>query len=258
MIRINKGSVVPDILSTGSGKTEKDKLCTNFDLDPESFQAQGVKVKPLKWHEFKSGIYSSKSVKNKLISVQHNKCCFSEAKFNGDYGDVEHFRPKGRLGEESSNIKYYPGYYWLAYSWDNLLLCKQVINQSHKKDFFPLINPAERACNHNEDLTFERPVLLDPSREDPRDHIEFHQDEPVGITDRGKKTITLLNLRHSHFVEARRSLFKKLKILKDALVVLEGKNPDCPIAIEIREQLNNAICPEAEYSSMAIDLLQQD
>lgn len=258
MIQVDKGLIIPKILLTGRGKKETDKLCTDFDKDPASFQALGEKEKPSKSHAFNAKIYSSKLVKNELIKLQHNKCCFSEAKLNGDYGDVEHFRPKGRLGEGSSNIKSYPGYYWLAYSWGNLLLCKQMINQSYKKDFFPLINNDDRACNHNEDLALERPVLIDPSQEDPRDHIRFHRDEPVGITDRGKKTIILLNLRHSHFVEARRSLFKKLNSLKDAMDELDRINPNCPIAEKIREELGSAICPEAEFSSMAIDLLQNE
>lgn len=253
MIHIDKGSDIPTILSTGRGKTEKDKLCADFDSDPASFQAQGAK--PSKKHVFNTKIYSSKSVKKRLIKLQHNKCCFSEAKFNGDYGDVEHFRPKSRLGEENSKIKTYPGYYWLAYSWDNLFLCKQVINISHKKDLFPLLNGVERARSHHENHSLEDPVLIDPSLEDPRQHINFHQDEPVGITDRGRKTITLLNLRHPHFEETRRKRFKCLKLLKG---VLEDLDSDCEKAKEIRILLNYAVSPEAEYSSMAIDLLQYE
>lgn len=251
MIHIDRGTAVPKILSSGRGKLEKDKLCAAFDLDSASFQAQGVE--PSKKHVFHTNIYSSASVKKRLIKLQHNKCCFSEAKFTGDYGDVEHFRPKGRLGVENSKIKNYPGYYWLAYSWDNLFLCKQVINISHKKDLFPLLSDGERACNHTEDHTLEHPVLIDPSREDPRDHIIFREDEPVGITNRGIKTITLLNLRHSHFEESRRTLFRHLQALKH---VLDDLDPDCTIAEKIRHELNRAISPEAEYSSMAIDLLQ--
>lgn len=251
MIQIDKGFSIPEILLTGKGKQETDKLCTDFDNDPTSFQG----TDPTKKHTFNSNIYTAKSVKNKLKKIQHNKCCFSEAKFTGDYGDVEHFRPKGRLGVEGSNIKHYPGYYWLAYSWDNLFLCKQMINISHKKDLFPLLNDDERAHNHNEDHALEHPVLIDPSRENPRDHIRFRQDEPRGITERGEKTIILLNLRHSDFEEPRRTLFYMLEALKS---VLEGLDSDCAIAEKIRKVLDRAISPEAEYSSMAIDLLQNE
>ncbi len=251
MIRIDKGSVIPGVLSTGRGREATDKLCADFDLNPASFNKEGG-VK------FNAGIYSSQRVKNRLRKLQHNKCCFSEAKFTGDYGDVEHFRPKGRIGVENSNKKHYPGYYWLAYSWDNLFLCKELINRSHKKDLFPLLKEADRARNHNDDYSLEQPVLIDPSQEDPREHIEFHRDEPVGRTDRGKKTIALLNLRHSQFRESRMTVFKRLKCLKDALGELELRDPHNQAAENIREYLSSSIRPDAEYSSMAINLLKNE
>src|SRR5438093_7308031 len=56
--------------------------------------------------------YRSSQVQAALLNCQHNKCCFSEAKFVGDYPHVEHFRPKGRIDEINTKKRSYPGYYW--------------------------------------------------------------------------------------------------------------------------------------------------
>src|SRR5690606_33652023 len=51
--------------------------------------------------------YKLDDVKAALKSIYHNKCAFCEQRVEMTH--VEHYRPKAI-------------YYWLAYSWDNLLI----------------------------------------------------------------------------------------------------------------------------------------
>ena len=222
-----------------------------FDANPEDYSAGRLKF------SFNSKKYGSAAVRKALERCQHNKCCYSEAKFVRDSVHVEHFRPKGAIGQKGSKNKRYPGYYWLAYEWSNLLLCKAGVN-SDKSDLFPLQDEHARANDHHHDVILERPMLIDPASEDPRDHIRFHNEEPCSLSDRGRYTIELL-LRHPGLDEDRRTHCKRLAILKESLKVLSTFDSDetRKMATEIEAELASAIQPDAEYSSMAIDLISR-
>src|SRR5215472_5170548 len=55
------------------------------------------------------------------------RCAYCESPVTStDFGDAEHYRPKGAVtGEDRKAVEYggapHPGYYWLAYDWRNLL-----------------------------------------------------------------------------------------------------------------------------------------
>ena len=59
--------------------------------------------------------------------------------------------PKGgtRQTADEKEMKV-PGYFWLAYAWQNLFLACQLCNQRFKKNLFPLENPDERAFSEDE------------------------------------------------------------------------------------------------------------
>ena len=202
---------------------------------------------------FKPTIFSSTAVRESLIQVQHKKCCYTEA-FLEDISHIEHFRPKTAIRDEQASPRQYPGYFWLAYTWDNLLMCNTKVNSS-KNDMFPLHIPLDRARSIDEPLEKESPVLIDPANEDPRKHIRFDGDAPFGISDRGKKTIALLGLRASYLTGKRMRILKHLDALltiKKLTSVITGEAEDREIAESL---LKAAIEPTAEFSSMAIDLL---
>lgn len=67
--------------------------------------------------------YKMKDIMTALHNIYHSKCAFCEQKI--EFPQVEHFRPK--------NI-----YYWLAYSWDNLLFACLGCN-SHKNNHFEIL-----------------------------------------------------------------------------------------------------------------------
>lgn len=75
-------------------------------------------------------------VKHELWEQQKMKCCYCEAHSECVYHDVEHFRPKARANRMNGTVS--PGYWWLAWTWENLLFSCQSCNRSAKKDLFPL------------------------------------------------------------------------------------------------------------------------
>lgn len=203
--------------------------------------------------------YRMKSVAKKLKKVQHNKCCFSEAYFVGDLPPVEHFRPKGRIDswpyEKGKSITL--GYYWLAYEWDNLMLSKPLPNSKHKRNFFPLLDETKR-MKHHTDTNLEEPILINPSIENPRDHIKFRGWEITGITERGVKSIEILGLRDESFTSARTRTYKNLKddaMLVKGLIDKFTLSIDDPILSDVVSRLRLSVTPSAEFSSMAIDFL---
>lgn len=174
-----------------------------------------------------SSLYRHPDVKAQLKSDQNGKCAYCERKFNGDYGAVEHYRPKGGWQQESGERLNKPGYYWLAYEWSNLLYSCSECNTSYKQNLFPLEDPMTRDIV-NRDVSREEPLLLNPSTENPGQHIGFHKEMVVpriinGMpSEKGQKTIELLGLNSRlELKQARREAFFKYKKFKLLMAIAE-------------------------------------
>ena len=121
----------PRRLDSGAEVTRSD--CEAFDIAGEEYE-NGTKS-----FKFRRNIYSHPSVRQLLKRAHYRKCCFCEGKSNAFApGDVEHYRPKGAVRQAENSIVLLPGYFWLAYSWENLYWCCQICNRSNKRDFSPL------------------------------------------------------------------------------------------------------------------------
>jgi uncharacterized protein (TIGR02646 family) len=216
MIRINKSLAVPAILS-GEGVIQTNVLNDAYRDNPHLYtSAVGVKNSSLTPMLIDSQIYGDSTVKNLLKSDQHQKCCFCELLFTEtSYGDVEHFRPKTAYKKAGTRGYVYPGYYWLAYDWANLLFSCEICNRTFKKNEFPLGNELTRKFFHSHPnaLVDEDRLLIDPTIEDPADFITFKQEVPVPVTGsaKGAKTIEVLKLDRMN--ETRLNHIKALEAL---------------------------------------------
>ena len=258
MIRINRPEAVPrNLEKRGKERTVKD--CADYDADPEAYHSGDKKFSIIK------SIYGTTAIKRKLLEAQHKKCCYCEIKcLASGHGDVEHFRPKGSVRQDSNSIVEKPGYYWLGYTWSNLLISCSLCNTTHKKNLFPLHNPYHRARNHNDEIENEERMLVDPGAEDPRDHIRFQYDAPVALTPRGEETIWVLGLERFDLTEARLKVAYQIKFanglrkMYEAMNDLEQRELDEDQQVDIDRAyilLGRSVEPTSEYSSMAIDLL---
>lgn len=249
MIGYTKTVAVPSSLARGIAANAAN--CAAFDVDPEAYRAGTAKFEILK------GIYGTKVVKRVLKRDQHDKCAFCEAIFDANVaGDVEHYRPKGAVNSGAEIIL--PGYYWRGYEWTNLCYACPDCNGSRKRTHFPLAEEAARALDHHGDIETEEPLLLDPyGPRDPRDHIQFVGEMPVGSTDAGEKTIKILGLDRTALARDRLDHLRMLTTMFEIVEVLSES--DKPKAIEIvgraRALLAAAILPTAKFSSAATDHL---
>lgn len=184
MIRVQKSAAVPAILIK-KGVPATNENCRLYFANPSDYDSGKAKFTILK------PIYGAESVKKQLIDEQHGKCCFCEADFTANgYGDVEHFRPKAGFTKIKTGKLNRPGYYWLAYDWNNLFFSCQICNQRYKKNYFPLDDETKRAKNHTFDYGQEDPLLLNPAVDNPEDHITFNRHVPVHKTERGEVSIS--------------------------------------------------------------------
>ena len=140
-----------------------------------------VKSRPLigfKSEAIDSKYYSGHGIKEALMKCHYGKCVFCEAKVRHiAHGDVEHFRPKA--GYDQGHTFNRNGYFWEAYSWENLYYSCQICNQVYKKNRFPVLLDKKlvevrSTPDHSSNSSSEQPVLIDPGKENPRDFLRFN------------------------------------------------------------------------------------
>jgi uncharacterized protein (TIGR02646 family) len=249
MIRVTKPAPGPPILSrsAGRGPKETERLCEAYDAGIRDF-------------DFDPGIYASRSVKNALIGTQYGKCAFCESKFTHiAFGDVEHFRPKGGWVQAEGDVLNKPGYYWLAYAWDNLYASCQICNQKFKRNLFPLANRVKRLRSHRDEPSREQPLLIDPGPDDPGAFIGFREEYPfaIGGNPRGTATIAMLGLDREELAEVRRDALRPFTLIVEAARILEMREQTGGLTKEERALLQAQRVwltarkkPSAEYSAM--------
>lgn len=248
MIGIKRPKRAPNILRN-AGEQKRRLDCESYDLYPDEYRSRS------RTFEFKRSIFADDSVKNTLLNAQHEKCCYCESKFRANYpGAVDHFRPKGAVQQKRCQRREYPGYYWLAYSWENLLVGCYSCNSEHKGTLFPLSDPKTRARSHRDDLDAESPLLIDPASEEPRQHVRFRGSVVVPLTERGRETVRVLALNRSDLVKDRKHWMMILEVLRKALK--PGEKLDKDWVEQAKSLLEEAIRPDAKYSSMARDFLE--
>ena len=260
MIRVTKPPRPPAALCAGAGRTKAD--CAAYDEHRDEY-SNGVKR-----FDFDRTIYGHADVRTALREAQHRKCCYCEGRFDAFAPfDVEHYRPKGAVRQDEDLQKQFPGYYWLAYSWENLYLCCQECNRSSKKDLFPLADDSARTRSHRDEIARESPLLLDPGgADDPRVHIRFQKNHAVGRTEVGRRTIEVLDLNRPSLIEERSKHLRRLRELQGLQDVVQRLDADGlePEVIELRErarrarrELARAPLPSAIFSAMATDFLRE-
>lgn len=243
MIKLtNKATApVPSILQT-KGKIATEALVKRYENGEKEFTGK----------DFDSSIYGHKDVKDALINLQGGKCCFCESKITHiSYGDVEHFRPKaGWVQDEEELIK--PGYYWLAYDWNNLLLSCQLCNQRHKKNQFPLLHSFSRALSHHDNLLSEEPVFIHPANDEPENFITFKENIPVSIDRnlRGKNTIARLGLDREPLNEQRLSRLNMVRDIYDLAKGYPETDQKQNAKWVILKYLDSSQLDSTEYASM--------
>ena len=169
-------------------------------------------------HEADRNVYADPSVKAALEKLFRDKCAYCERKIEGM--DVDHFRPKGRVAERMDH----PGYYWLAYEWENLYPSCEYCNRRRrdrprwddavefpaggKYDQFPVLDESTRAMGPEDELGAEQRLLIDPCRDDPEECLGY---DPFGgifsVNDPlGSRTIEVFHLQRRRLKDHRQEV----------------------------------------------------
>jgi hypothetical protein len=202
-----------------------------------------------------------------LCDAQNGVCAFCEHDASSSsFGDVEHYRPKGAVtprsdGDPCTATSVPPklddsasteGYWRLAFAWSNYLFACQLCNQQWKRDQFPLVDEGERDLTMVDGkATLERPLLLDPYRDDfdPRTHFEYVVSDAeiamIGRTDEGRATIALCGLHRRDAAKARMLRLKEIPArvegLKRALLATKLAKGDLRLEFEAWTRAWNAV-----------------
>lgn len=150
--------------------------------------------------------YKLRDVKDALSTLYHGKCAYCEQRVEQFH--VEHYRPKTI-------------YFWLAYSWDNLLLACVTCNQL-KLDSFPIngsiasLDEAQFLQNINsigaEYDSIELPKIANPERHNPEGKLDFKKDGSLASNDPiFKGTIENLKLYRKHLCDERKKILEELR-----------------------------------------------
>lgn len=186
--------------------------------EPANLKGQAA---PAENEEIKKSIYGHADVKTALNKLQLGVCCFCESRYEvTGYGDVEHFRPKqGYQQDKTDKTLHKPGYYWLAYKWNNLLYACNRCNRKYKQNYFPLKDPSKRFKPDTLDITQEVPLLINPYEEEhPENHLTFEGPEIKGKTEEGRTSIEYYGLDRKELYEERLGICNMV----NALIKVEG------------------------------------
>lgn len=246
MIRIEKPKTAPEKL-TSEGQVNTDFHIQEYNQSPQDYQSGKKKF------SFSNKIYGDSSVKQALILAQHKKCCFCE-RLIGYSGDIEHFRPKSAYSQTKGRKIERPGYYWLAYTWDNLYLSCNDCNQRQKKNLFPLADPLTRAQLNNNDITLENPLFVNPGHENPSQHIGFRGEVPYAVPEsiKGEPTIKILKLDREDLNEWRLKHLQHMKFLfrlVKASTTLPQTKESQNLVAKAEKTLQDAISDQGEFAA---------
>ena len=244
MYRIQKSEDGPGILS-GKGKSLTDELNASADSGATEF-------------DFDNKVYAHATVKTMLKREQHGKCAYCERSLNGDYGAVEHFRPKGGYAT-ADGVLHKPAYYWLAYDWDNLLLSCDECNTGCKRNLFPLEDENARSIGRR-DTSKEVPLLINPAQNDPGDSICFVRFiVKPRLTDgkesrKGRTSIDILRLNdRNDLLESRRRRWEEYTGVQETILKLESI-----LEMDVAKYLKDMIEEALALSRKSLNDLESD
>jgi uncharacterized protein (TIGR02646 family) len=200
--------------------------------------------------------YKIDDIRIGLIDIYHNKCAYCEQKVEQYH--IEHYRPK-------------KDYYWLAFSWDNLIMACSKCNE-HKGVHFDILGSKPRFRKNAKSIKeinnsspaydiLEKPKMINPEVTNPLGFIEFKKDGSIESKDvRFAYTIEKCKIDRKYLNDSRRKLIADFKANINAELQY-SKNPteqESAIGVLIRQFLKNSNNLENQflgYRNYAIDKL---
>jgi hypothetical protein len=232
-------------------------------------------------------------LKQWLLERYFNKrCAYCQVSLERHDSDAEHFRPKGRVRVENvdgvltevvvrvgTQSNRHPGYFWLAYTWQNLVPCCSECNGG-KSDLFPIrsahvtVPQKDKTKNADPEMTpyqsglrkdhyyllpgelekAEGGLLLNPMFDNPRSSVRFR---PKGFVEavnaRGTETIGVCKL-DTEGLRGRRQ--KQQENLNRQFFMASGESTTPQEKLEkCRKVLASYLVGNEDFSEAALDFL---
>ena len=171
-------------------------------------------------------------IKEALIELYKNRCAYCETRINRTSTNIEHYRPK----KSDSYANSHRLYYFLAYSWSNLLPICNMCN-SKKSNRFDIEDETKRIVYKNETLEelqymtkqyneIEKPYFIHPEYDDYKDMFRFNIKGKIIVytkvndSDRMVYTIKHSDLNHSALTKRRAKVLHDFVKMKNELLNL--------------------------------------
>lgn len=205
MLKVRKTNPYPKYLA--QIENAKDDLLHWLEQRPE---VRNQERPPINHDLYRSG--------QAVVSVagEFGGCCAYCERLIGDKEGIGLYRPISVSENENSYAENYSSrshYAWLAYEWKNLILiCRRC--EKERSDRFPLQNGvrARYMATLDETRAIERPLLIDPSLDNPAIHIKYSANGTCrsrNQSTRGEATIALFGLNDPFLVESRQLAIKQ-------------------------------------------------
>ena len=221
MIKIDKPEKVPDSLN-GTKTIEKRNEIIKNECFPNKKNINSFSNNLETYGKY----YKTDDIKKNLKETYSGKCCYCEQKI--EQFPVEHYRPKSI-------------YYWLAYSWDNLLFCCPKCNEykSNKFEVERKVSISDFDISNIHKLRdlyddFEKPTIINPEKENITNKLSFTKDGNIFSTDeRVSKTIKSCKIDRDDLNERRSELYKDFEgKITSRLFEIKNGNIDSKIKLD--------------------------
>lgn len=203
-------------------------------------------------------------IANHLKKIYKNKCAYCETKFNRSYIKIEHYRPK--------NSRYYKNYYFLAYSWSNLLPICDICNNT-KLDYFDIEDNENRIIYNNETLKdiqyntkkynkIEKPLFIHPEYDEYDKLFSFNnKGKMVTFDKRLRYTRTKANLNEKYLKDRRATVINDFRNLIDESIFLfrflETKEDFIEFKYMIENKIKDFFIDENEFIAVRKFIIQR-
>ena len=197
-------------------------------------------------------LYGKSSIKDKLKQIYNKKCCYCESKYANT---IEHYRPKVK-------------YYWLVYSWDNLLLACETCNSSRGNDF--KINGEEVEYDENFSIekmhnlstyydSIEKPLLLNPEsiKKEELETLSFKDNGEIDTSCASERllyTIHKCDLNRKSLCDERKKIIDKFKNSKNSIELKMGRKNLIDLKLDYEKLIKNN---KVEYIAVILQLLKR-
>jgi uncharacterized protein (TIGR02646 family) len=189
--------------------------------------------------------YKRSDIRIALNTIYYHKCAYCEQKV--EQYNIEHYRPKST-------------YYWLAFSWNNLIMACPTCNQNKGTNFelegqpvsFDNTEANLRAIN-NISIGYdqlEQPLMVNPEITDPSGQIEFQKDGLIISADkRFSYTIEKCKVDRSYLNDERRKLLEVFtRDIRSALVDnLQLADQQTEISSIVRKFVRDSLDNELQF-----------